>query len=311
MDPNHKIMLDAHQLNIFLIASETLNFTQAANRLHMSQPSVSQHIRSLEQHFNAELFIRQGRSLILSDAGRILIPLAREFINQSTSINETMSSFQGHIKGRINIGCNAVSGRYIMPEFFAQFHKKFPEVSFFCQTNNCSPALEALRRGTIHFLFTNQDKGLEPCFEITNLLTEEINLITPLNHPWASRSSVKIEELMEQEFILPTENSTIYEMVNTALATKNLSLLSLKSYLSLSNIESIVFSVEKGIGVGFCSKIISSTIGKVASIPIKNLSITRGLLLVRDKFQISTTARGAFWEFMSSVSDKIKQSAEI
>ena len=54
-------MLDAHQLNIFLVAAETLNFTQAAERLHMSQPSVSQHIRALEKHFDEVLFIRQGR----------------------------------------------------------------------------------------------------------------------------------------------------------------------------------------------------------------------------------------------------------
>ena len=102
-----KTMLDAHQLNIFLVAAETLNFTLAAERLHMSQPSVSQHIKSLEKHFDEALFIRQGRSLILSDAGRILIPLARLFVTQSTRINETMSSLKGHIKGRIRIGCNA------------------------------------------------------------------------------------------------------------------------------------------------------------------------------------------------------------
>jgi len=300
-------MLDAHQLNIFLTASETLNFTQAADRLHMSQPSVSQHIRVLEQQFNAELFIRQGRSLILSDAGRILIPLAREFIKQSTMINETMSSLQGHIIGRMTVGCNAISGRYIMPEYFSQFHNKFPEVSIVCRTNFCSSPLGDLRSGNLHFLFTNQEKGLEPCFESMRLLTEEINLITPLNHPWASRGSVNIEELMEQEFILPAEDSTIYETVNSALAKKNLSLIQLNSYLTLSNIESIVLSVEKGIGIGFCSRIISSVIGKVASIPIKDMSITKGLLLVRDKTQISTTARDAFWEFMTEAINEIKQ----
>jgi DNA-binding transcriptional LysR family regulator len=301
-------MLDAHQINIFLVAAETLNFTQAAERLHMSQPSVSQHIRALEKHFGEELFIRQGRSLILSDAGRILIPLARQFVKQSTCINETISSLKGHIKGRISIGCNAISGKYIMPEFFGRFHKHYPEVSIFCQTDSCASPLEELRRSNLHFLFTNKDQGMDPCFEVHNILTEEINLITPLDHPWACRNSVEIEELIDEEFILPLENTNTYNIVNTALASKNLSLLQLKSFLTLSNAESIVISVEKGIGVAFCSKIISSTIGNVASIPIKDLSINLGFAIVRDKTQLSTAARDAFWEYVSTVSDEIKQS---
>ncbi len=300
-------MLDAHQLNIFLVAAETLNFTLAAERLHMSQPSISQHIRALEKHFDEELFVRKGRSLILSDAGRILIPLASQFVKQSTSINETMSSLKGFIKGRIRIGCNAISGKYIMPEFFGQFHNQYPEVSIFCQTDACTSPFEDLRRGDLHFLFTNQDQGLNQCFEVHNILTEEINLITPLDHPWASRTHVEIEELLEEEFILPTEDSGIYHIVNTALASKNLSLLQLNSFLTLSNTESIVVSVVKGIGVGFCSKIIASTFGNVASIPIKDLSITLGFSIVRDKTLLSTAARDAFWEFMTTIGEKIKQ----
>lgn len=304
-------MLDAHQLNIFLTASETLNFTQAADRLHMSQPSVSQHIRALEQHFDVVLFIRQGRSLILSDAGRILIPLARQFVKQSTCINEAMSSLKGHIQGRINIGCNAISGKYLMPEFFGQFHTLHPEVTIFCQTDSCTSPFEDLRRGDLHFIYTNQDQGLEPCFEVHNFLSEEINLITPIDHPWACRNSVEIEELIEEEFILPTENTNIFKRVSAALATKNLSLLQLNSFLTLSNAEAIVLSVEKGLGVSFSSKIISSTIGNVASMPINGLSIEQNLSIVRDKTQLSTAARNAFWEYMTTVNDNIKLSAGV
>ena len=70
-------MLDIHQLNIFVVAAETLNFTQAAQQLHMTQPSVSQHIQALERHFDIELFIRNGRNLELTDAGMALLPMAR------------------------------------------------------------------------------------------------------------------------------------------------------------------------------------------------------------------------------------------
>ncbi|MGB2965606.1 MAG: LysR family transcriptional regulator [Anaerolineales bacterium] len=304
-------MLDAHQLNIFLVAAETLNFTQAAERLHMSQPSVSQHIRALEKHFEEVLFIRQGRALILSDAGRILIPLAQQFVKQSIRINETMSSLKGHIKGRINIGCNAVSGKYVLPEFFAQFHNLYPEVTIRCQTDSCSSPLEDLRSSDLHFLITNQGKGLESCFEVHHFLTEEIQIIVPISHHWASRSSIDAAELFEEKFILPTENTDTYIQVNGALAASNLSLMQLDSFLSLSNAEAIVLSVQKGLGISFSSKIISSVMGNLISIPIKGAEITRDISIVRDKTQLSTAARDAFWEFMITVSEEIKQSASI
>jgi DNA-binding transcriptional LysR family regulator len=313
MNSNNKIaallsdkpMLDAHQLNIFLVAAETLNFTQAAERLHMSQPSVSQHIRSLEKHFDEVLFIRQGRSLILSDAGRILIPLARQFVKQSTRINEAMSSLKGHIKGRISIGCNAISGGYVLPVFFNQFHELYPEVTISCLTNMCDSPYGSLRNGNLHFLFTNLGRHVEPCYEVKQLLTEEIVLITPLDHSWAGREFVEVEELLEEKFILPGENTLTYEKVNSALAPKNFSLLQLNSFLTLSNTEAITISVGKGLGVSFCSKIIASTFGNVAIVPIKDIDIMLDLSILRDRTQLSTGARDAFWEFMGTIPEHI------
>lgn len=301
-------MLDAHQLNIFLIAAETLNFTQAAERLHMSQPSVSQHIRALEKHFDEELFIRQGRSLILSDAGRVLIPLAQQFVKQSTRINEAMTSLKGHIKGRIIIGCSSLAGAYILPEYFANFHKIYPDVSIYCQTDMCDGQLDSLRNGDLHFLFTNQGMASEPCFEVEDLLMEEIVLVAPKDHPWVKREAIDPEELLHETFILPAEYTATYSKVNSALATKNLSLLQLKSFMTLSSSEAILLSVAKGLGLGFSSRIIANTISDVEIIPLKGLSVPLGISIVRDKTQLTTAARDAFWEYMASSSEVIQES---
>jgi len=298
-------MLDAHQLNIFLVAAETLNFTQAAERLHMSQPSVSQHIRSLEKHFDEMLFIRQGRSLILSDAGRILIPMAQQFVKQSTRINEAMSSLKGHIKGLISISCNALTGRYTLPEFFSQFHQNYPEVTISCRTDGCGYPLESLRNGDIHFLFTNLESMIEPCYQTQLLLTDEIMLITPKSHPWAKREYIEVEELLEEKFILPAGNTTTYLKVNEALAVKNLSLLQLDSFLTLDNAEAIVLSVNKGLGLSFSSTTISSTISETVPVPIKDIKIKQGLYIVRDKTQLTTAARDSFWDFIITASAAI------
>ena len=304
-------MLDAHQLNIFMVAAETLNFTQAAERLHMSQPSVSQHIRALEKHFDEVLFIRQGRSLILSDAGRVLIPMAEQFVKQSTRINEAMSSLKGHIKGLINIRCNALTGRYTLPEFFTQFHGIYPEVTISCRTDGCGYPLETLRNGDMHFLFTNQESIIEPCFQSQLLLTDEIMLIAPKGHPWAKRDFIEVEELLEEKYILPAAYTTTHMKVNKALAAKNLSLLQLDSFLTLDNAEAIALSVNKGLGLSFSSTTIASAISETVPVPIKDIKIKQGLYIVRDKTQLTTAARDAFWEFLTTASSAIEEKAKI
>ena len=293
-------MLDAHQLNIFLVAAETLNFTRAAERLGLSQPSISQHIRALEEHFCERLFIRQGRSLILSDAGRALIPLARDFIKQSTRIDETMSSLKGHIMGRIHLGCDAVLGRYILPACFAHFHELHPEVTISCQTDFCDPPLESLRSGNLHFLFTNECFPSDPCLETLELLQDEIFLITPSDHPWANKKAIAVMDLPDGKFILPAENTDTYSRVNSALSAENLSLIQLDSFLTLSNPEAIIFSVQKGLGVSFSSGTIASTISGVACLPVEDVQITRSLSILRVRNQLSTAARDAFWEFINN-----------
>jgi len=304
-------MLDAHQLNIFLVASDTLNFTQAAERLHMSQPSVSQHIRALEKHFDELLFIRQGRSLILSDAGRVLIPMARQFVTQSTRINEAMSSLKGHIKGQISISCNALTGRYTLPEIFTQFHEMYPEVNIACQTINCGVPLDSLRSGDMHFLFTNQDSVVEPCYQAQFLLEDEIMLITPKDHRWAKRENIEVEELLEEKYILPSTNTLTYMKVNEALASKNQSLMQLDSFLTLDNPEAIALSVDKGLGLSFSSTTISSRISKTVSVPIKDIEIKQSMYIVKDKTQLTTAAREAFWEFVNSASANIQEKTRI
>ena len=98
-------MLDVHQLNVFLVSAETLSFTQAAQRLHMTQPSVSQHIQGLEHHFDMQLFLRTGRALELTEAGLALLPLAREAVELSIRIDETMESLKGKVFGHLMVGC--------------------------------------------------------------------------------------------------------------------------------------------------------------------------------------------------------------
>lgn len=292
-------MLDAHQINIFLTAAETLNFTEAAKRLHMSQPSVSQHIRTLEQHFGTKLFIRQGRSIVLADAGRTLLPLARRFVKQSTVIDETMSSLHGRIQGRLIMGCDAEIGKYILPIHLKRFHDAYPDITINCRTRTCPSPIESLMDGSLHFLFTNNREDLNRSFEISPIAEEEIVLVVPPQHPWVDRDAVPAQDLYKEQFILQDEESNFYHQIAEVLYHKGVEISHLNTFLHLGNTEAIILSVEKGLGLGFAPRTIANIIGDVHILPIEDLTITRTMYIAREKGQVATAARQAFWEFMS------------
>ena len=184
-------MLDVHQLNVFLAAAETLNFTRAAQQLHMTQPSVSQHIQGLERHFDLPLFIRNGRYLELTDAGLALLPLAREAVTLSIQIDETMESLKGNIYGHLVVGCSTTPGKYILPHLLARFHNLYPLVTVTCRVSPQTHALRDLEEGQVHFALFSVNHDNIADIEAISFLCDPIVLIVPLDHPWATRGEIE------------------------------------------------------------------------------------------------------------------------
>lgn len=211
-------MLDVHQLNVFLAAAETLSFTQAAARLHMAQPSVSQHIQALERRFEAPLFLHSGRSLELTDAGLALLPLAREAVALSIRIDETMESLKGNIYGHLIVACSTTPGKYILPQVLARFHRSHPQVSVTCNVMPQSSALESIAAGESDFGLFSIAEASPLEIEAHPYICDPIVLIAPLDHPWARKQEITPEELLEGDFIQRELSSGTQQAVREALA---------------------------------------------------------------------------------------------
>jgi DNA-binding transcriptional LysR family regulator len=295
-------MLDIHQLNVFLVAAETLNFTQAAQRLHMTQPSVSQHIQALERHFDEVLFLRNGRSLELTDAGMALIPLAREAVNISIRIDETMASLKGSIHGHLMVGCSTTPGKYVLPQLLARFHHRHPQVRVTCQVTSQEQALQKLSNGAVHFALSSLPTETYPDLELLPFMCDPVILIAPLDHPWAKRGEIDIQELRHVDFILREESSGTYHALNYALTQVGTSINDLTTLLTLGNSEAIALAVQEGLGVGFISELVVNRLGegRLAVIKVRGLDIVRIIYIARNNRRPATKAQIAFWEFIHS-----------
>ena len=299
-------MLDAHQLNVFLTASETLNFTAAARQLHMTQPSVSQHIQALEQHFQSELFIRKGRQMVLTDAGEALVPLARRLVDWSVRIDETMESLRGEVYGHLKVGCSTTSGKYVLPFLLTSFMQKHPQVTATCQVTPRRQAVEDLCDGLVHLALASPREFCSTV-EFCKFISDPIQLIAPLDHPWANREFIEPEELLEAEFIMREEGSGTYEVAGRGLEAIGVPIDQLFTVLTLGNSEAIALAVEEGLGVGFVSRIVVTRLanGRIATVKVAGLQMKQDVYIGRNINLPGTTAQNAFWSFVTDPSNPI------
>lgn len=293
-------MLDIYELQIFLAAAETGSFSEAGRRLQLSQPAVSMQIRSLEQRLGVELFSRAGRHIRLTEVGEALIPMARDLINLSIQVEETIASLQGEVTGLLKLACSTTAGKYVLPRLIAGFIDRYPQVQVACDVGSRGMALDRLMDGSAHLAVTSLREPSRE-LEYRPFVLDPVVLIAPADHPWAERPFITLDELAEGRFIVRELNSGTRQAVTEALARHDRSFNDLPVVMTLGNSEAIHVAVASGIGVAFISRqaaLEGIKTGQVVEVPVKELEIFQQLYMVRHAHRAATSAQNAFWEFV-------------
>jgi DNA-binding transcriptional LysR family regulator len=295
-------MVEVHELRVFVVAAEEENFSAAARKLHLSQPAVSFQIQSLEQRLNVQLFQRDGRRIKLTEAGRELLPLAREMINLATRIEETMCAEQGIVKGQVLIGCSTSPGKYVLPHLIGAFRQKYPEAHFSVQVMTRQEVEEQLLAKQLHIGVLGlpaKSKDLE-CFPF---FMDELILIAPSHHPWAARGTITPKELYQADWILRECTAATRQTVTAILSAHGLRADDLRVVMELGSVEAIEAAVEAGHGVSFVSRVAVQRgleLGRIKAIRVKGLHLQRQIYLARNKLRTCTCAQLKFREFIES-----------
>jgi DNA-binding transcriptional LysR family regulator len=293
-------MLDIQKIETFLCAAESLNVSEAAKQLNLSQPTVSHHIKTLEQELGVELFERTNTGLRLTEAGRLLLPWARRLLHDTANLEAMMSSLQDDVVGSLRIACSTTAGKYILPQLAARFRQRY--VGIQVQIPACAPdkvALDLLD-GNAHLGVMSREAN-NPNLEIQEFFHDVITLIVPANHRWATRKSIDPAELLEEPLIMRESTSGTRHVVLEELAKHDISLEDLNIFMELGNAEAIVRTVAAGYGLAFVSELAATyplERGNIASLRVEGLTLQRTIYMVRKRVGDAYRPRDAFWSFI-------------
>ena len=289
-----------NDLYIFLVASETKNFSQAGRQLHLSQPAISQTINNLEKHFGTKLFLRQGRSVCLTEIGQALRPMAQELVSAAKRLDETVSSLQGEVVGEFDIGCSTASGKYLLPSLIARFRRMYPLVRANVIVTSRDSVIKKLISGEVAMGVSSrriQHRDLE----YEDFFTDEVILIVPADHPWANFRRVYPDDLLDEPIILREESAGTVEVLKKGLLEHDISFDMLNVAMVLGNAEAIEMAVEEGIGVAFISRLAAARgieLGRAVEVKVEGMDLYRKIYLVRNQRYPTTYAQSEFWDFV-------------
>ena len=200
--------VDLKHLRTFIVVAEELSFHKAAKRLNLTQPPVSLQIRHLEEELGTSLIERGGRKkMSLTSAGKILLEGARETLRVAERTTESVALFSEGKSGHLRIGHTDDFLHGLLPETLARYHAEFPGVRISLKQRPSARVTELLLNGELDLGFVCLPiPRLDTSIVMQALPSTAIVAIVPANHPLATRDSIWLHELGEEQFyLLPTD----------------------------------------------------------------------------------------------------------
>lgn len=189
--------MELHQLRYFVAVAEAGSMTLAARRCHVAQPSLSQQIRKLEETLGVTLFDRLGRGVVMTDAGRALLPRARRILAEVRETGENLRAEVSQGGGRLVIGAIPTIAPYLLPPVLASLRAEAPGSELVVREDLTERLVEAVVDNELDVAITSTpiDHGL---VEVQAIGSEPLLVVVPSSHPLAGGERMRLSDLRAQ-----------------------------------------------------------------------------------------------------------------
>lgn len=300
-------MLDAHlmdlrRLEIFVKVAELGSFSRAAEALFLTQPTVSEHVRALEDELGVQLLDRLGRGAAPTRAGTLLLGYAQRMLVLSREAAQAIAHFQGRVSGELVVGGSTIPGEYVLPALIGSFRAKYPDVSVSLRIGGSGEVQTWVEEGRVELGVVGA-RPVARALEGRQLMADELVLVVPPEHVWAPRKTVTLEDLAAEPMIVRERGSGSREAFEQALEGVGLGLGAFRVVGEIASTQAIKQAVRAGVGVSIISRRAvedECRAGLLVCVKLRDLTIARAFHLVTHRDRSRSPLAQAFLAFVES-----------
>lgn len=293
--------MDLWRLHIFCKVVELRSFSRAAKAVYLSQPTVSSHIKDLENHFECKLVDRLGRDVVPTKAGSLLYGYATRMIALKGEAENAIAEFQGKIKGRLTIGGSTIPAGYILPPLLGKFKESYPEVMVTLVQGDTERVVRDTLQGNVELGIVGA-KAQEVQLSQNKIVDDEMFLVVPRKHKWAGRRHVAMDEVFEEPFIMRELGSGTRKSIEQVLDKAGHPVGALNIVAEMGSTEAIRQGIKAGVGVSIlseCAVAEELAAGTLNKLKIQGLSFKRAFYLTVHRHRTQSPLCRTFIDFLN------------
>jgi len=294
--------MDLRRLEIFAKVAELGSFSRAAEALFLTQPTVSEHVRALEDELGVQLLDRLGRGAQPTPAGRLLLDYATRMLALGRAARQAIDRYQGRVSGALVVGGSTIPGEYVLPALVGAFRAKHPEVSVSLLIGDRRDVSLWVEEGRVEVGVT----GARPSARALHakaLMSDELVIVAPAEHPWADKKSVSLADVRAEPLVVRERGSGSREALERALDGARLELGAFRIVSEMGSTQAIKQAVRAGVGVSIISRRAvedECRARQLVALPIRELKVERAFWLVTHRDRTRSPLAHAFVAFVES-----------
>lgn len=295
-------MLETRHLQVFMAIWELHSFSKAAEKVNLTQPTISGHMKSLETILGTELFNRSARDVTPTKAGELFYPYARRVLNLMAQAEQEMDLFIGREKGTLEIGGSNIPGEYILPPAIGRFKQDHPIIKITLKIGDTKEIVTAVAEGLLELgmvgaVIERPDIIFDAC------LVDDLILAAPPDSPLAGKKQVTMAELSDYPFIMREKGSGTRETIEKALKQREDQFQNdtFSVIAEMGSTEAIRQAVKAGVGCSIISRRAVQRdvdLGLMSSALLPELDLKRQFYLILSKQRRLSPLATEFRQFM-------------
>jgi len=285
-------------IEIFCTVVELKSFSKAAQALHLTQPTISVHIKALEDEFSTKLLDRLGRTILPTPDGEILYRYAKEIVTLKENARRAMERVTGTVSGKLIIGASTIPGEYVLPQVLARFKKAYPDVIPTLRIADSNDIYASVLGGEVDLGVVGsavKDKNIVT----RKYLGDEIVLAAPSTY---KASILQKDDFRTVPLLVREKGSGSRSSIEEQLGRIGLTLDTLNIIAEIGSSQALIQAVKAGMGLAFTSRrSIRDEIerGTLKAVKVRGILIQRNFYVLTHRLRFNSLICRSFLEFLS------------